>query len=439
MIVSGERAEPHEVARFRVETEAVALLQHPNVVTIYEVGEIAGQPFFSMEYCPGGSLASVVGGRRLHPRDACSIVQKLADGVAAAHAAGLVHRDLKPQNILLAADGTPKVSDFGLAKHLRGGRHDGGAGLTKTGVVLGTPHYMAPEQAFGDSKHVGPQADVYALGAILYTLLAGQPPFVSATPVESLVKVVTEEPEPLATVRKDVPYDLEAVCRKCLEKDQRKRYPTAAELAADLSCVLEGEPISVGRRGVLGRMIGALDRVHLQDRFAAYSVMMLLFAPIMLLQEVWVTLAAWNDWPLYLLPFSQMVRLAAILLVIGYFRGWRWLPQGLAERQLWMTWGGCLICGFSIAVGIRLAMRDWSTSAEVLLYPALAALTAMAFFTLATSFWGYCALIGVGFLLLIPIMAINFWFAPLEFGVTWFGVLVLFSTRLRSLKTQSGH
>ena len=433
MILSGECAGPAEVARFRIEAEAVAQLQHPNVVVVFEVGEHAGSPFFSMEYCPNGSLASLARGRCFSPKDASAIVHKLACGVAAAHAAGIVHRDLKPQNVLLATDGTPKVSDFGLAKRMAPSGHEGLAGLTQTGAVLGTPSYMAPEQAFGESKHVGPEADVYALGAILYTLLVGRAPFVGPTPMDTMLQVVSEDPEPPRNLRPEVPQDLDAVCLKCMEKDRRKRYPTAAELAEDLGRFLEGEPVSAVRSGLLGRMAGALDRVQLHERFAGYGSTLLVLAPIMLLPEVWVTLVTWNDWPAYYLPISQFGRTAAFLVVIGYYRNWRWLPHGPVERQLWMVLGGYLLCCFAVGHSIRLATDFRSAEIELRLYQPFAALTALAFFSLAASFWGYCALIGLGFSALAFVMAIDLRFAPLEFGLVWALVLILLGARLRAL------
>src|SRR5262245_30991858 len=174
MVLAGGHAGPAELARFRVEAEAVARLQHPNIVGVFEVGEAGGRPFLSLEFCPEGSLEQRLGGTPLPPEEAARLVETLAGAMHAAHRTGVVHRDLKPANVLLGADGTPKVSDFGLAKRL-----GEAAGQTATGAVLGTPSYMAPEQAEG-RKDVGPAADVYALGAILYECLTGRPPFKAA-------------------------------------------------------------------------------------------------------------------------------------------------------------------------------------------------------------------------------------------------------------------
>jgi len=174
MIRDGGHARADTLARFRTEAEAIARLQHPNIVQVFEVGEHDGQPFLAMEFCPGGGLDRKLGDTPLSPREAAALLETLAQAMEAAHRARVVHRDLKPANVLLAADGTPKVSDFGLARKLDE------AGQTQTGAVMGTPSYMAPEQARGEGT-VGPAADVYALGAILYELLTGRPPFRGST------------------------------------------------------------------------------------------------------------------------------------------------------------------------------------------------------------------------------------------------------------------
>jgi len=257
MILSGPHAGEAELARFRTEGEAVARLQHPNIVQIYEVGEADGRPFFSLEFCPGGSLDSQLDGTPLPPRKAAQLVETLARAMHAAHQAGIVHRDLKPANVLLDADGTPKVTDFGLAKRL-----DNAVGQTASGAIMGTPSYMAPEQAggsvsrdpHGSAGRIGPAADIYALGAILYELLTGRPPFKAATPLDTILQVISEEPVPPVQLLPGLPRDLNNICLKCLHKDPAKRYGGAATLAEDLGRFLGGKP-------VLARPVGRGERL----------------------------------------------------------------------------------------------------------------------------------------------------------------------------------
>jgi serine/threonine protein kinase len=249
MILAGSHAGPEELARFKAEAEAVARLSHPNVVQIHEIGEHDGLPFFSLELVEGGSLRRKLDGTPQPPAEAARLVETLARAVAYAHERGIVHRDLKPANVLLTGDGIPKVSDFGLAKQL-----DGDSGQTHTGQVLGTPSYMAPEQAGGKSKEVGPPADVYALGAILYEAVTGRPPFKGASARETLGQVCSQEPVPLRRWRPGVPRDLETICLKCLEKEARKRYASALALAEDLRRFRAGEPIQA-------RPVGSVERL----------------------------------------------------------------------------------------------------------------------------------------------------------------------------------
>jgi serine/threonine-protein kinase len=238
MMLAGAYAGPTERERFRREAAAVAALRHPNVVQVYDVGEADGRPYFTMELMEGGSLAQQLTGAPQPARQAAALVATLAGAVQAAHQSGVVHRDLKPGNVLLTADGAPKIGDFGLARRL-----DNGGGLTRTGAALGTPSYMAPEQAEGKAHAVGPGTDVYALGAILYELLTGRPPFLGETAAETVLQVIHQEPAPPSRLNTRVPRDLETVCLKCLEKGPQQRYPSAGALAEDLHRFQRDEPI----------------------------------------------------------------------------------------------------------------------------------------------------------------------------------------------------
>jgi tetratricopeptide (TPR) repeat protein len=238
MIRAGAHAGAERRARFQREAEAAARLQHPNIVQIYEVGEHDGLPYLALEFVEGGSLDRKLGGAPQPPGEAARLVETLARAMEAAHAQGVVHRDLKPANVLLTRDGVPKVTDFGLAKRL-----DVDRGQTQQGEILGTPSYMAPEQGLGKPDGIDPRADVYALGAVLYEMLTGRPPFRAETQFDTVLMVLTEEPVPPRRLQPKVPTDLETICLKCLQKGPRKRYASALELADDLGRFLRGEPI----------------------------------------------------------------------------------------------------------------------------------------------------------------------------------------------------
>ena len=242
MILGGQHASSEMLARFREEARAIAALQHPNIVQVHEVGLHEGLPYLSLEYVDGGSLDRRLSGNPFAPRDAAQLIRTLSEAIHAVHQRGIIHLDLKPANILLGADGTPKITDFGLAKSIADDR-----GRTATGAVLGTPSYMAPEQAGGRRREIGPAADIYALGAILYELLTGQPPFRAETPLDTLLLLVTEEVAPPRELQPGVPRALEAICLKCLRKEPDQRYAAAGDLAADLRRYLDGEPVKARR------------------------------------------------------------------------------------------------------------------------------------------------------------------------------------------------
>ncbi|MFO0822857.1 MAG: protein kinase [Gemmataceae bacterium] len=303
-MIAGFRVGPKHLARFRVEVEAVAQLQHPNIVQIYEVGEVDGHSYFSMEYLEGGTLVGLLERGPLDPRLAAELLEVLARAIHHAHTRGIVHRDLKPGNILLSAEsGTPsaelktkpqqpgsdsafripssafhpKVADFGLAKRL-GVDSD----HTETGEVVGTPNYMAPEQAEGRSNTSGPACDQYALGAILYEALTGRPPFQAQTVLETLRRVAVEEPEPPRTLRPEIPRDLQAICLKCLEKQPADRYPSAEALADDLRRFLNGQAVVARPLSPVRRTLRWVRRRPLQVGL----LLLLAFTP--------VTVLGWN-------------------------------------------------------------------------------------------------------------------------------------------------
>ena len=248
MILSGAHAGSSDILRFLTEAEAVASFQHPNVVQVFEVSQHNKLPFMALEFVDGGTLAGKLIDGPMSARKAAQLVETMARGMNAAHQAGIVHRDLKPDNVLLTKDGVPKITDFGLAKRVQGG-----SGLTQTGAIMGTPSYMAPEQAGGEGKRVGPAADLYALGAILYCCLTGRPPFQAENPLDTVLKVVSDDPKPPKQINPKVPRDLETICLKCLDKSPQKRYPHAEALAEDLRRWQQGKPITA-------RPVGRVER-----------------------------------------------------------------------------------------------------------------------------------------------------------------------------------
>ncbi len=249
MVLAGSHAGSIDLVRFHSEAEVAANLHHPNIVQVYAIGKHAGLPFLSLEYVESGTLSQRLNGVPQVPQTAAILIETLAHAVHHAHIHGIVHRDLKPSNILMTADGKPKIADFGLAK-----RVECGTGMTQTGAILGTPSYMAPEQA-GSKKDVGPPADIYALGVLLYEMLTGRPPFQAPTPVDTIMQVLADEPVPPRRLQPKVPRDLETICLKCLQKAPAQRYASAEALANDLTRFLENRPI-------LARPVSSLEHAR---------------------------------------------------------------------------------------------------------------------------------------------------------------------------------
>lgn len=272
MIRAGELAGETEIKRFHTEAEAAAQLQHPNIVAIHEIGEHEGRQYFSMNFIAGKNLAQFADGKPVAPRLAAEWLQAIAGAVQYAHQRGVLHRDLKPQNIMLDAERRPCVTDFGLAKNLAVD-----SSLTASGIVMGSPNYMSPEQARGLNDLVGSASDVYSLGAILYELLTGRPPFQGKSAMDTMSQVVNDEPIPPRSINPAAPLDLESICLKCLEKDPARRYPTARELELDLSRFLAGEPVQAKPANAFRKTISWFRR-HRWVASAIVSVLLLTLA-----------------------------------------------------------------------------------------------------------------------------------------------------------------
>jgi eukaryotic-like serine/threonine-protein kinase len=424
--------------RFLAESEAIASIRHPNVVEVYQFGEHLGRPFLALEYCPEGSLDAVIQHGALEPRRAAEWLFNIASGVQAAHEQGIVHRDLKPHNILLCSEGQsakssikpasttspenkliPKVTDFGLAKRGEAGE------LTKTQSIMGTPAYMPPEQARGETKFVGPQADVWALGVILYEMLTGRRPFQENDHWSTLSAVIRGEfPKP-RQLNPNIPRDLELICLKCLSQESNDRYATAGELAEDVQLWLNGEQPKAAQGTVFTSLLNTLGRGHNAQEFQGYAALFLWMSPVIFFGQLVITLAVNNIVAGFWGAVSQYTSAIAILALFCIIRRGQLMPRTPLERLLWSLWGGYILTCLFSGISLRL-IYGWAPESEIYLFPQLATLTALAYFCLGAVFWGWFYAFGIAFLILALLMPINLWLAPIEFGTLWSVVLLIF-------------
>ena len=421
-MIIADRDSPHELLRFLAEADAVAAIQHPNVVDVYECGDHNARPFLVMEFLPGGSLAEKLRARNLAPHEAAELVLKIARGVQAAHDAGVVHRDLKPGNVIFDPTGEPRVCDFGLAKR-------GNVNLTQTGTIMGTPAYMAPEQARGRTKFVGPQADVYALGVILFECLCGRRPFEDEDPVKLVLKVAEDEPPSVRRFLPNCPRDLDLITLKCLAKEPADRYASAAALALDLKKFLAGDPVSVSQVTVFDRLRSTLARSKNDAEMAAYGTIFLAMVPVQFLGEVVNAVVLNREGPFWAVVASNYGRLAYFLGLFLWFRRKQVFPTTSIERVMWSLWGGYFLCEIGNGTSHRLLGFTWDREREMYLTNAL--LAALGFFAMAPVFWGWCYAFGAAFLAASVLMAFDLRFAPVEFGFVWATILVVAGLRLR--------
>ncbi|HET6575445.1 MAG TPA: serine/threonine-protein kinase [Fimbriiglobus sp.] len=436
MVREAHLASDADRARFRAEAHAAARLQHPNIVTVHEVGTADGQAYFCMEYVEGQTLAQhVAASGPLPPREAARLVAAIARAVHHAHLQGVVHRDLKPSNILLqrsevrgqksevgrqpadfcllTSDLCPKVTDFGLAKQVGLGES-----LTRTGAVVGTPSYMAPEQATG-RKDVTPQADVYSLGAILYELLTGRPPFRAATAAATLLLVLEQEPVPPRDLNPGVPRELEMVCLKCLQKPTDLRYPSAAALAADLEAYLAGEPMTV-EPGSLGSFVSRLLReTHHAAVLENWGLLWMLHSLMIFLLCLVTQVMFWagvRSHEVYLVVWS------VFLLTWGTIF-WRLRRRGgpvlFVERQIAHAWAA------SVAASIGLFWIEVAQGLPTLtLSPVLAVVAGMVFLFKAGTLSGQFYLYALGYFVTAIVMALMQRLGPVwNVGHLLFGVM----------------
>lgn len=429
-ILTGAHAGPDERQRFQIEIETIARLQHPHFVQIFEVGEIEGRPYCVLEFVEGGSLAGQLTGKPLPVRWSTEIVATLARAIEEAHRQDIIHRDLKPANVLLARREedeqtilVPKITDFGLAKRL-----DENRSHTQTGMIVGTPAYMAPEQAAARSQDIGPATDVYALGAILYEMLSGRPPFTAETTLETIQQVIDREPLPPRLLAPAVDRDLETIVLKCLEKEPSRRYISAAELADDLERYLANEPILARSINLLERLQRELVHSQHETHLRPWGKGLMLLAGLIFLAHLGTSLlllAGFSDLISFWGPRSLMLLLIAPLL-------WRYRPSAslwptnAIERVIWAIWIGYLLTFFSLYQVMRLQEHS-----HLEVYGAASAVSGMAWFVMGGLVWGGCYLIGGAFLVLAPLMALlagSLW-SSFVFGLQWSVALLILGGR----------
>jgi eukaryotic-like serine/threonine-protein kinase len=368
MVLSGPWATPEELSRFRAEASVAAKLDHPGIVPVYEIGECEGKPYFSMKHIPGKTLAQIVAQGPLPPRDAAKHMLQMAEAVEHAHQKGILHRDLKPSNVLIDEAGVPHITDFGLAK-----RADGPS-LTATGAVLGTPSYMPPEQAARHRGQLSPASDVYSLGAILYHLLTGRPPFQAATMMDTLMLVLDQDPVPPRLLNPVVDKELEIICLKCLQKAPDLRYQSAAQLAAELRAFLNGEPISAQPRSLVDMLTRLLRPTHHAAVLENWGLVWMWHSLLVLML---CALTQWLKWQGVQSHVTYVLLWGVGLATWAYFF-WqlrkREGPITFIERQVAHVWAA------GVAGSIALFLVEMLLGLEVLkLSPVLAVMAGMVF------------------------------------------------------------
>jgi serine/threonine protein kinase len=438
MILAGRLATADDVARFRTEAEAAAKLQHPNIVAVHDVGACDGQHYFTMEYIEGISLDQRLAQGPLACKVAARYVRILARAVAYAHKQGILHRDLKPSNILIDAEDEPHITDFGLAKRLG----PQSSGQTRSGAILGTPSYMSPEQAQGKTNELGPACDVYSLGAVLYELVTGRPPFRAETPLDTVMQVIDHQPVPPRLLNPKIDHDIETICLKCLEKDPQSRYASADELGEDLQRYLNGDSINARSFNMIDRLTRVLERdTHTAD-FSTWSSMVLVAAAVVGAEHLGVYVLVLTEQPSYFITTARCLQFLLLGYLFWFNRRSQLLPTNAAERELWTIWIGYFTTYFFIVIVMRSlayleilqAGQHWPAREyflELLPYPFISLVSGLAFFIMGSNYWGRCYAIGAVFFLATPVMTLDLTMGPLIFGVLWAIVLAMMGLHLR--------
>lgn len=426
MILPGRMASADQIARFRAEADAAARLKHPHVVAVHEVGEIDGQPYFSMPLIEGTTLAKRLTAGPLPAREAAELLLPICRAVAEAHRHGILHRDLKPSNILIDSGGRPFVTDFGLAKQFspaepsQTGSVDAThlSSLTATGAVLGTPSYMAPEQAAGQRGTIGPGTDVYSLGAILYAMLTGRPPFQAASPVDTVLMVLEQDPIPPRMINPKADADLELIALKCLQKPADLRYSSADALADDLQAYLAHEPISARSSQFTQILSRAFRETHHAVVLQNWGLLWMWHSVVVLVMSVLTNVMLFRGvtsrWP--------YVGLWGVLLSLWAACFWalrrRAGPITFVERQIAHTWAGSMIAS------VLLYVVEAALNLPVLsLSPVLGLISGMVFLVKAAILSGAFYLQAVAMFLTAVVMAmLSMWQMP-DVRIALFGIV----------------
>mgnify|MGYP002622984806 FL=1 len=419
MILRADVASDADLARFRSEAQAAARLEHPHIVPVYEVGECEGRPFYTMKLVEGTTLSQRLSKGPLPPREAGEILLAVAEAVQCAHANGVLHRDLKPSNILLDSEGRAYVSDFGLAKQV-----DRAASLTRSGAVLGTPSYMAPEQAAGNRGNIGPASDVYSLGAILYSTLTGHPPFQAATPVDTVLLLLEQDPPPPRVINPRADRNLEMIALRCLQKPIHLRYESAEALAEDLQAYVHGEPVTA-RSGAFSQIIARLfQETHHATVLENWGLLWMLHSAA-LLAVCLLTNALKLGNVASVGPYLGLWTVA-----LGIWAGVFWWmrrragPVTFVERQIAHVWASSMV---SIAMVFFI---EWQLGLEVLsLSPVLGIVSGTVFLSKAGILSGRFYIQAAALYATAPLMA-----AFPTYGISMFGVVSAAAFFLPGLK-----
>ncbi|MBI1901524.1 MAG: protein kinase [Planctomycetia bacterium] len=420
-ILRGELAGPADLDRFRAEARAASHLDHPNIVPVYEVGEVDFQPFFTMQYVAGTTLSSRLADGPLPPHQAAKLLAAVARAIHYAHGRGVLHRDLKPSNILIDESGEPHVSDFGLAK-----RVEAGQSLTRSGAILGTPAYMAPEQASGRRGELGPATDVYSLGAILYQMLTGRPPFQAASNFDTILLVLEQDPLPPRLLNARADRDLELIALRCLQKLPTLRYPTAAALADDLEAYLKGEPITA-RSGAFRDVIARLFReTHHATVLENWGLLWMLHSAalliICLITNGMKLLGVTAVTPYIALWTLGLGAWAAVFWALRQRAG----PVTFVERQIAHLWAGSMA-----SVSVLFVVERLLNLPVLTLSPVLAIVSGCIFLAKAGILSGRFYVQAVVLFATAPLMAIS---RIADYGISIFGVVSALCFFLPGLK-----